>query len=274
MALRKARILILCKTYPSPSTKHSETSCVAGLEESGRMIRLYPVPFRLIEGEKFSKWQWLTAVVEEAKNDRRPESHLIKVDTIRINGRPIPTTNNWAARLSFIDRIPLFPDFASLESERRRNGATIGLVRPMRISALDIMPARTPDWTEEERSKLFQLQQQGNFFEANITDNIVPLRKLPFDFYYRYECEVNGKVFSYKHKIVDWEVGALYWNVRHKHGLNWESAFRAKLEWELPKCNLMLLMGNIHRFQDQWLIISLIYPPKKSDVQPRQQQLF
>ena len=45
------RILILCKTYPSPSAKYAETSCVAGMSEAGRLIRLYPVPFRLVADE-------------------------------------------------------------------------------------------------------------------------------------------------------------------------------------------------------------------------------
>lgn len=35
------RLLILCKTYPSPSAKYVETSCVAGMDENGRLIRLF-----------------------------------------------------------------------------------------------------------------------------------------------------------------------------------------------------------------------------------------
>lgn len=78
MAKRKARILILCKTYPSPSAQYSETSCVAGIEEDGKLIRLYPVPFRLIaDTAKFKKWQWITAQIEKAKKDHRSESHRI-----------------------------------------------------------------------------------------------------------------------------------------------------------------------------------------------------
>lgn len=46
------RILILYKTYPSPSAKHVETSCVAGMDDSGRLIRLFPVPFRLITDDQ------------------------------------------------------------------------------------------------------------------------------------------------------------------------------------------------------------------------------
>ncbi len=87
MGHRKARILILCKTYPSPSTAHTETSCIAGIEENGNPIRLYPVPFRLIEGSaQFKKWQWITAKVEKARKDHRPESNIIGVDTHQVRG--------------------------------------------------------------------------------------------------------------------------------------------------------------------------------------------
>jgi hypothetical protein len=57
MASFTERVLILCKTYPSPSAKYAKTSCVAGMTESGRLIRLYPVPFRLVADEQqFKKW--------------------------------------------------------------------------------------------------------------------------------------------------------------------------------------------------------------------------
>ena len=76
MASQVERILILAKTYPSPSAQHVETSCVAGIIEHGAMLRLYPVPFRLIEeGQKFKKWQWVEVRVEKANKDHRTESH-------------------------------------------------------------------------------------------------------------------------------------------------------------------------------------------------------
>jgi hypothetical protein len=56
MASFTERVLILCKTYPSPSAKYAETSCVAGMTEDGRLIRLYPVPFRLVsDDQQFKK---------------------------------------------------------------------------------------------------------------------------------------------------------------------------------------------------------------------------
>ena len=41
------------------------------------------------------------------------------------------------------------------------------------------------------------------------------------------------------------------------------SAAIRQLEEQLGGKDLMFLMGNQHRFQDQWLIVSLIYPPKR-----------
>lgn len=87
------RILILCKTYPSPSAKYAETSCVAGMSEAGRLIRLYPVPFRLVADEhQFKKWQWITARIQRSSDDRRVESHRLFVDTIQL-GEIVPLQN-------------------------------------------------------------------------------------------------------------------------------------------------------------------------------------
>jgi hypothetical protein len=35
----------------------------------------------------------------------------------------------------------------------------------------------------------------------------------------------------------------------------------------------VFLMGTIHRFPNQWLIVSLIYPPKQQTSEPLQQSL-
>ena len=95
MASRIERILVLAKTYPSPSAQHIETSCVAGITDQGAMRRLYPVPFRLIAGDqKFKKWQWIEGRVEKANKDHRPESHKLYVDTITC-GDVIDTKRQW-----------------------------------------------------------------------------------------------------------------------------------------------------------------------------------
>jgi hypothetical protein len=263
MASRKARILILCKTYPSPSEKHVETSCVAGLEEGGNLIRLFPVPFRLIRDEQqFRKWQWITARIEKAGNDHRPESHKIFVDTIDCSEKPIPTRAGWADRRAALSGVRVFRDFAALDVARQTDGITLGLLKPASIVALDITPSDRPDWTEEEHQKLVQHERQSGLFDAADAQNLAKLRKVPFAFHYRYTCIVGDQTLNYRHKIADWEAGALYWNCRKLHGENWEAPFRQKIGTDLPAADLTFLMGTIHRFPDQWLIVSLLYPPK------------
>jgi hypothetical protein len=219
MPTRSARILILCKTYPSPSAAHVETSCVAGMEEDGSLIRIYPMPFRLVADEKqFRKWQWISARVEKSKKDHRRESHKIFVDTIHCEEPPLSTKRDWLARREYIDKLPVFQSHRQLEEARVRDGLTLGLVRPSNVLGLDISPVGTPDWSKAEIDKLLQLQQQADLFDDSDPGNIALLKKLPFDFHYRYECAENGSVRHYRHKIVDWEAGALFWNVRRSHG--------------------------------------------------------
>ncbi|RIY38733.1 hypothetical protein [Neopusillimonas maritima] len=276
MALgRMERILILAKTYPSPSAQYVETSCVAGISQDGSMRRLYPVPFRMIEEDlQFKKWQWIDVRVEKASKDHRPESHKLYVDTITCGARIDPKAE-WGSRREWLDKIPAFDSFDAIEAERLSGGLSLALLRPKSLSGLEITKARNPDWTDDEKEKLMREQTQGDLFsEAEAQRQIKGLRKVPFDFYYRYVCDSPEGEKEYKHKIVDWEAGALFWTCRRSHGVDWEVPFRAKLEEDLGGRDLMFLMGNQHRFQNQWLIISLLYPPKRKPVDVRQSSLF
>lgn len=269
MAIFNERILILCKTYPSPSGKYTETTCVAGMDQNGNLLRLYPVPFRLISQEqKFKKWQWIDTKIEKARKDHRPESHTIKVDTIQ-TGDTVTTKNEWAERRRLIAPLHTYHSFTEIEKDRAKSDQSLALLKPARILGLDIVPVKNPEWTDEELDKLEQAQRQGDLFETETKQDIKILQKLPYDFYYRYECGSGSKTKAFRHKIVDWEVGALYWKYSKDYGDNWEHHVRNQLEANLPAKDLMLLMGNQHRFQDQWLIISLIYPPHQ-----RQTELF
>jgi hypothetical protein len=269
------KILILAKTYPSPSSKHVETSCVAGIAEDGSMRRLFPVPFRMLnDGQQFAKWQWIEVRTVKAPGDHRPESHRVFVDTVHCGDR-IPTKKGWENRRNWLGKVPTFDDFTAIDVARLAQGLSLALLRPKRLLTLEITEARNSDWTEEEREKLLREQMQGNLFpEPEERRQVKLLRKVPFDFYYRYECDTPTGPVPYKHKIVDWEACSLYWNCRQLHGEDWERPFRAKLEDDFSSKDLMFLMGNQHRFQDQWLIISLIYPPKQEPADDSQGSLF
>jgi len=257
------RILILCKTYPSPSARYVETSCVAGMDVSG-LVRLYPVPFRLIQDDQqFRKWQWISARVRKSPEDHRPESHRISVDTIELLGDPLSTKNAWEERRQAIAPLEVFNDFDALDQARLQRGVSLGLLRPSCLVDLKISKADSPDWTEDQIVKLMQAQQQGDLFNQDAEQrSLRQLRKLPFDFHYLYECRAaDGVARQYKHKLVDWEAGALYWNVYRKD--NWEALFKQRFLEEFAAKDLLFLMGNIHRFQDHWLVVSVLYFPKR-----------
>lgn len=239
------------------------------MNANGKLYRLYPVPFRLIDGaQQFKKWQWVDVRLDKAPKDHRPESHKIFVDTVNVQGSPISTANGWRDRREYIAKLSCLPDHGDLERSRLSSGTTLGLIRPSRVIGLDITPAKSPTWTQDEMDKLLQSQQQAGLFDNSDAKTLTTLRKLPFDFHYRYECNTENGVVAYRHKIADWEAGALYWNCFRRDPANWETAFRAKMEIELPAADLMFLMGTIHRFPDQWLIVSLIYPPKQPPALP------
>ena len=257
-------LLILTKTYPSPSAKYRETTCVAAVSRAGELRRLFPLPYRLLDGDaRFKKWEWISARISPTEKDHRPESRRIDADSIDRPGKIIQVKRgDWSDRLKWIEPHVL-RSFDALEARRQATGQTLGFIRPARIVKLEITALRNPDWTDVDTVKL---RQDGLFDSAQVKAR-TPLRKLPFDFHYHYES--GGKLE--KHKLVDWEVGALYWNCFRDHGpKGWEAKFRQRLESEFSSKDLLFLMGTIHRFPNQWLIVGLVYPPKQPPVRAAQ----
>jgi len=256
----KEELLILTKTYPSPSAKYRETTCVAAVNSAGQMRRLYPVPYRLLDGaNQFQKWEWIKASISTTDGDARPESRRIDTDSIQRDGNVIkPKDGDWSERVRWIQP-HIVPNFAALEARRQATGETLGFLRASKIIELKITPIKQADWTEADKIKL---TQDGLFDSIEIKQRHA-LRKLPFDFHYRYECATTGTPETNTHKLTDWEIGALYWNCEKSYGPDgWEAKFRHRLETDFAKKDLLLLMGTIHRFPDQWLIVGIVYPPK------------
>ncbi len=76
----KLKVLITVKTYPSLSAKYDEVVCTAGVLESGEWVRLYPIPFRKLDYDRwYKKYQWLEIEVERNISDFRPESFRSKI---------------------------------------------------------------------------------------------------------------------------------------------------------------------------------------------------
>lgn len=265
MSRQIEELLILTKTYPSPSGRYRETTCVAAITRDGQMRRLFPVPYRFLADEtRFKKWEWIRASVATTTADQRPESRRIDVDSIELLDERVGTDDSWFERRQIIEA-HVVEDFYTLEERRKKSGETLGFIRPKAISSFEITPAKEPDWSEDDYRKL---AQDGLFDTPEMRERIV-LRKLPSDYYYKYISGEN----VHRHKIVDWEAGALYWKCLQRYGEGgWLEKFRHKFGTQFQEKDLLFLMGTIHRFPDHWLIVGLIYPPKPPP-EPAQRQL-
>ena len=127
------QILITVRTYPVPARKNIEVSCTAGVTSDGDWIRLFPVPYRLLDYDKrFAKYQWIEADVTKAQQDTRPESYKLNVDTISIREQ-LGSEDGWRERKRVLK--PLIRDsMCQIRREREANSfPTLGLFRPAKI---------------------------------------------------------------------------------------------------------------------------------------------
>ncbi len=250
------RLLIITKTYPIPSKSYRETVCVASINEQNELRRLYPIAFRFLRGEQqFHRWQWIRAKISKS-SDRRPESYNLDNDSIVLE--EILSTSRkggWQKRSEIIKR-HRYSSFLDLENSRLQKGTSLGFIKPLEFS-LSIVPAKQKTWTEEQ---LASLKTEGLFDPVGAFSKPI-VQKIPFDIYYDFKTEDDET--QYHHLITDWEVGALYWNCQKLYKDEWEIYFRKKLEDEFRKKDLWFLMGTMHQFPHQWLIIGLFYPPKQ-----------
>jgi hypothetical protein len=81
------KVLIIVKTYPTPSQKYYETVCTAGITDDSHFIRLYPVPYRSLRpNQKYHKFDWIEVDVQKSYQDKRPESYKVRQESIKIIG--------------------------------------------------------------------------------------------------------------------------------------------------------------------------------------------
>jgi len=250
----KKTILITVRTYPVPSAKSIEACCTGGITNNGDWIRLFPVPYRLMDEEKqFQKWQWIDATVSKA-SDHRPESYRIEPDTISVSN-VVGTQDGWRARKLLMEPLRQ-SSMCRIQKHRQEHGApTLGFFRPHRINRLIIQRAESDQWTPEQLTAL----KQDTLFQKAPEHT---LEKLPFDFKYEFRC---GDLDCKGHTMMctDWEMGEAYRRWRIQYGDKWEAAFRHRFEKEMiEKFDTHFFVGTIHQHPNNWIIVGLFYPPK------------
>jgi hypothetical protein len=263
------RVFILVKTYPTPSTSHSETVCTAGITPDGRWIRLYPVPHRLLpDGSQYGKWQWIDVAINAkgANNDPRLESHKVDIFSIK-TGESLDSQHDrqWKRRRALLDRLPhstIRELEAAHEADKaaKRPWTSLGMVRPTSILDLTWEEEDERDWTREQIAKL----SQTNLFAR---DDIQRLKKVPFKFRITYTCADHSE--PYTTMIEDWEIGMLYFNCIWGGDSDAIALEKVKEKYlgdvlNQEKRDVRLLVGT-RGVHPQWLIIGVYNPPRDPD---------
>lgn len=250
----KKRALIVVRTYPTPAKQGVEVSCTAAITDDGRWLRLFPVPYRLLDGSKrFHKYQWIEVEVVKA-SDPRPESHKIRPQTIQILGGVLSTDRAWKERKDVLEPFQGHC-LCCLKEQRDKYGSpTLGFIKPKEITRL-VFRKESSEWSPAQAAAL----SQGNLFEKAPAEE---LEKIPFSFLYEFKCD-HPSCNGHKLSCTDWEMGASFRKWRTEHGANWEAVFRRKYEKEMIEDkDLRFFVGTVNAHPREWIIVGLFYPPK------------
>jgi hypothetical protein len=247
------KALIVVRTYPTPARMGVEVSCTAAITDNGQWLRVFPVPWRLLDADQqFRKYQWVELTVTKA-SDPRPESYKLRQGGIKIVSF-VPAAHEWRERKEIV--FPLRSHcLCCLVRQRDADGyPTLGIFRPERIERLEIFP-ETPSWTPAQLEALRQGQLFGKVPQSE-------LEKIPFKFQYKFFCN-HGNCTGHTLMCTDWEMAQSWRKWRMQYGDGWEQKFRDRYESDMiQKCDTHFYVGTVHRHPHKWIIVGLFYPPK------------
>lgn len=271
----REKILILVKTYPTPSTKYVETVCTAGIRADGSWVRIFPVPFRSYkEYQRYMKYQWVECSIYKSDKDKRPESfHIDQTYPLEL-GDHIGTEEAWEKRRRLVlDKVQIFTRQSELLEASRTNAASLAVFKPTALK----LHWSTAEIEEADPHRLASIKAQlaqRDFFEENYWRPDFKLAEpIPYDFKYEI-TDADGKTFT--HKIIDWELGALFLNQKRAKGVEGakqDVMTKYGVDFLAPGTDIYLFMGTMYKFQkmnvaNPWTIIGVAPFPRVAARQP------
>lgn len=271
--MKKERILVTVKTYPTLSKKYGETVCTAGVREDGSWVRIYPVPFRrLNESEQYRKFDWIECQILRNPSDPRPETFR-PVDENELNPVDhIDTSDNWRERRQILlENTRVYEHLDELIAGAKENEISLALFKPTKIINF-IWEKGSRDWNEERLKQMRQLHNQLDLFDDNSwrkTFEVIP--KLPYNFSYCFE-DASGRRSELQ--VLDWETGALFWNcLRAANGDEATALEKVKQKYldTFSKTNLHFFLGTTLQFhffaKNPWVIIGVFPIPHEHQLE-------
>jgi len=265
--MARERILITVKTYPTLSQSHVELVCTAGFREDGSWVRIYPIPFRLLsEEKKFPKWTWIDLPLVKRVKDKRPESYNpADRNDIVLQGK-ISTADNWRERREWaLTKGRVWTDLSALIAAGKMDEVSLATFRPDAMLGFEWQQT-DEDWDPAKLAAIEAQLRQIDFLEAEpLKQQFKPARKLPYDFYYRFRDE-HGK--ESRMRILDWEIGMLYWNCRDKTSSDEDALEKVRKRYkdEFFARDLHLFLGTTYEWHSRapnpWVIIGVLPLPR------------
>jgi hypothetical protein len=274
MMPEKKKVYILVKTYPTISEKYSELVCTAGVLEDGSWIRLYPMPFRLLNDEqKYPKYAWVDVEVERNTSDFRPESYRPNISTMEVTSRS--KKPNWDARRRIIFKnAQVYTNLQTLIEEAKSPTKTsLAIFKPTKILDFIVKPDAR-DWNPKKLASLQAQSQQLDLFKTieEIEEEFRVVKKVPYRFSYRLEDD-SGKQSTMM--IEDWEIGMLYLNCLRRANNDENTAIgkvkEKYFDWFLKR-DIYFFLGTTKEHHaknapNPFIIVGAFYPPMPSPTQ-------
>jgi hypothetical protein len=273
--MSKERLLITVKTYPTLSRKYGETVCTAAIREDGSWVRLYPVPFRRLgETQQYAKYDWVECRLNRNPSDPRPETFRPADFNELIPVGHVDTTGDWRERRRLLlGKAKVYTRLGELIEGAKANRLSLAVFKPARILNFS-WEAEERDWDPAKVREMRERSGQRELFEEEAwrqTFKVIP--KLPYSFSYRFE-DAEGRQSELQ--VLDWEIGALYWNVMRSCGGDENRALekvKQKYFDAFTATDLHFFLGTTQEFHfrapNPWVIIGVLPIPHE-----RQQDLF
>lgn len=270
----RERVLITVKTYPTLSQSHVELVCTAGFRVDGSWVRIYPVPFRLLDrGHQFAKWTWVELPLVRRTKDKRPESYSpADRDDITVLDK-VPAGGDWRVRREYAFKgAPVWRNLALLIEAGKRDELSLATFKPTKMLGFEWQPAEEINWDAKKLAAVEAQLRQKDFFDTNaVGEDFRPARKLPYDFYYRF---VDEKGKESRMRILDWEIGMLFWNCLSGAEGNEAIALekvRNRYEHEFFARDLHLFLGTTYEWHSRapnpWVIIGVFPLPHQTQTE-------
>lgn len=248
------RVLITVKAPPNPSKKYQETNCCAGIDlDSGQLIRLYPIPFRLLDdSKKFPKYTIISVSCQRPLRDKRIESYKVDQDSIEILNH-LDTKNNWAKRKQIV--LPtVSPSFCQIIQDTKLN-KSLGVFKPYNVQ-----------FSAKKLSLGDQAKQEEPYRQYWLFDRqLKPLEQIPFAFYYKFKCFNMPSCPGHTLSIHDWEITQAYRAWRYKYPDQTLLLQKIEQKW-IDICNpekdVYFFVGNMWQRPKHFMVLGVFYPQK------------